>query len=90
VWDSFPLNSTRPSSRDPMHASYCSQPDPDGWVRDSGHGLLYWVPPDWRTRIHSPARLTIYLGSPTQPVSLDFEDFAFGTEWMQIFTGAQP
>jgi hypothetical protein len=60
---------------------FIAQPDPDGWVRDSEGGLLYWVPPDCRTGLHSPALLTIPLTSHIRSVSLDFEDFAFGTSW---------
>ena len=60
-------------------------PNMDGWVRDSEGGLLYWVPHDIRTGVHSPALLTIPLTSRDRSVSLDFDDFAFGTSWTQIF-----
>ena len=62
-----------------------ARPDPQGWVRDSEGGLLYWVPPECRTGLHSPALLTIPLTSRSRSVSLDTEDFAFGTSWTQIF-----
>ena len=90
VWDSDPHVSTLSSSYNPMHAPFLVQPDPDGWVRDSECGLLYWVPLDSRKSLHSPAFLTIPRASPIQSVSLDFEDWAFGTSWTQIFNCAQP
>src|SRR5260221_44799 len=74
-----------PTSSNPTYPSLYMQPDPDGWVRDSKHGLLYWVPSDCRTGLHSPALLTIPLTSHIRSVSLDFEDFAFGTSWNHIF-----
>ncbi len=71
-----------------MHADFCAKPDPDGWVRDSEGGLLYWVPPDCRTGLNSSARMTIPLTSRNRSVSLDFHDFAFGTSWTQILNNA--
>ena len=59
----------------------------DGWVRDPEGGLLYWVPPE--TGLHSPALLTIPQTSPTRSVSLNFDEFVFGTSWAQILTGGQ-
>jgi len=86
VWNSFPHVSTQySSSRNPVHAGLCARPDPDGWVRDSNNGLLYWVPPDCRAGLHSSALLTIPLTSRFRSVSLDFEDAAFGPSWTQIF-----
>jgi WD40 repeat protein len=66
------------------------RPDPEGWVRDSVGGLLYWVPQDCRAGLHSPALLTIPLTSPIRSVSLQFEEFVFGTSWTQIFNTANP
>jgi len=77
------------SSLNPMHPHFYAQPDPNSWVRDPGGGLLYWVPPDCRTGLHSPALLTIPLTSNIRSVSLDFTDFAFGTSWAEIFPGAR-
>ena len=88
AWDSFPYISIRPSSRNPIHPALCAMPDVGGWVRDSEGGLLYWVPPDIRTTVHSPAILTIPLTSRNRSVSLDFGDFDFGTSWTQIFKNA--
>jgi len=68
-----------------MHASLYEKPDPNGWVRDPEGGLLYWVPQDCRAGLHSLARLTIPPASSTRSVSLDFDDFVFGTSWTQIF-----
>jgi WD40 repeat protein len=76
AWDAYA--SVRPSSSNPMHASFYVKPDLDGWVRDSEGGLLYWVPQDCRKGLHSPALLTIPL---TFRNSLDFDEFAFGTSW---------
>jgi len=90
VWNSFPYTPVQPSARDPIRAGAFAQPDADGWVRDSKNGLLYWVPPDCRAGLHSPALLTIPPTSHTRSVSLDFEDFAFGTSWTQIFPGSRP
>ena len=57
----------------------------NGWVRDSEGDLLYWVPHDIRSGVHSPALLTIPINSPIRSVSLDLDDFAFGTSWAQIY-----
>ena len=86
VWDPFAHLSIQPPSCNPGYTQFRVQPDPDGWVRDSeGGGLLYWVPPDCRAGLHSPSLLTISLKPDIETVSLDFEDFAFGTSWTQIF-----
>ncbi len=85
VWDRFPYAPIRSSSCNPTHPRFCAEPDKDGWVRDEEGGLLYWVPHDCRKGLHSPAILTIPLTSQVRSVSLDFEDFVFGTEWTQIF-----
>jgi WD40 repeat protein len=60
-------------------------PDTDGWVKDPVGGLLYWVPHDCRAGLHSPALLTIPQASPVRSVSLQFDEFAFGNSWTQIF-----
>ena len=73
-----------------IHTHLCSPPNSEGWVRDSQGALLYWVPPDCRIGLHSPALLTIPPTSHIRSVSLNFEDFAFGTSWTQIFNTAQP
>ena len=65
-------------------------PDMDGWVRDSEGGLLYWIPHEIRTSLHSPALLTIPLASRNRSVSLDFDNFVFGESWAQIFKNADP
>src|SRR5258708_6137180 len=72
------------------YPNLCVEPDPNGWVTDSKGGLLYWVPPDCRIGLHSPALLTIPPTSHVRSVSLNFDDFAFGTSWNRIFNGAQP
>jgi WD40 repeat protein len=91
VWESFSHVSIQlSSSGNPMHPDHFGRPDSDGWVRDPEGGLLYWVPPDCCTGLHSPALLTIPPTSHTRSISLDFEDFAFGTSWTQIFSSAQP
>ena len=77
------------SSSNPIHVHFFSQPDSRGWIRDSDGGLLYWVPPDCRIGLHSPGPITIPMGFDRRSVSLDFEDFAFGTSWTQIFNSAQ-
>ena len=63
-------------------------PEKDGWAKDSEGGLLYWVPHDCCEGLHSPAVMTIPLTSRNRSVSLDFDDFAFGTSWSQIFKSA--
>jgi WD40 repeat protein len=91
VWDSFPHSSVPLSSSfNPVHDDFVAQPDADGWVRDSMDGLLYWVPPDCHVGLYSSALLTIPPTSHTQSVSLDLEDFAFGTAWTQIFNTGTP
>jgi len=77
------------SSRNLVYPHFCSQPDSQGWVRDSDGGLLYWVPLDCRRGLHSPALITIPMTSDLRSVSLGFDDFAFGTAWTEIFSTAQ-
>ena len=88
VDDSLSYLSIRPSSCNPIHPALYAMPCIDGWVRDSEGGLLYWVPHDIRETVHSPALLTIPLTSRNRSVSLDFDNFAFGTSWTQIFQSA--
>jgi len=86
VWDSVPHVPIKLSSySNPMHSDFCKHPHADGWVRDSEGGLLYWIPPDCRAGLHSPALLTIPLTSHIRSVSLDFQDFVFGTSWTKFF-----
>jgi len=86
VWGLFPHPPIQLSlSCDQAHANFCAQPDANGWVRYSNNGLLYWVPPDCRTGLHPPAVLTIPPTSNTRSVTLDFDDFVFGTSWTQVF-----
>ena len=83
-WDSSShLPIQLPSSGDHTRAN----PNPEGWVTDSYGRLLYWVPSDCRTGLHSPALLTIPPTSHVRSVSLDFEHFVFGNSWPQIFNG---
>ena len=90
VWDAFTSVSARCSSWDLMYAGFYADPDMDGRVRDSeAGGLLYWVPHDCRTGLHSPALLTIPLTSRSRSVSLDSNNFVFGTSWTQIFKDAR-
>ena len=85
---SIPHHSVQSSfSHNPPHPDFCAKLDPNGWVRDSNNGLLYWVPQDCRSGLHSPALLTIPVTSHIRSVALDFEDFAFGSSWTQIFCG---
>ena len=88
VWDPLPYAPIGSFSCNPIYPGLYAKPDNGGWVRDSEGGLLYWVPLDIRTGMHSPALLTIPLTSPNRSVSLDFNDFAFGTSWTQIFKDA--
>ena len=91
VWELFAHPHIQQSSTcNQVHANFCVQPDENGWVRDSNSGLLYCVPTDCLTGLHSAALLTIPPTSHTQSVSLDFEDFVFGTSWTQIFNSANP
>ena len=87
VSNSSPQGSIRPSLQ--THAHLRSLPNSEGWVTDSQGALLYWVPPDCRTGLHSPALLTIPPISYFRSVSLDLEHFVFGTSWTQIFKTAQ-
>ena len=83
--ESFPHLSIPPPSSNPIHLDFCGRPDQYGWVRDSNNCLLYWVPPYYRAGLHSPALLTLPLTSPIRSVSLDFDNFVFGTSWTEIF-----
>ena len=90
LWSSLPCIPTQHSpSYNPNHPHFHRSPDPDGWVRDSENGLLYWVPTYCRMSLHSPARLKISQTPDLQSVALDFEDFAFGTSWTHIFNNVR-
>ena len=52
-----------------------------GSTRDSDGSLLYWVPPYCRSGLYSPVSITIPIRFDHRPVSLDFEDFAFGPKF---------
>ena len=79
------------SSSHQIQASLGAQrPDSEGWLRDSEGGLLYWVPRECRAGLHSPALLTIPRTSDVRSVSLDFDDFNFGTSWTRIFNAIHP
>ena len=73
-----------------MSLDFRVRPDSDGWVRDPEGGLLYWVPPDCHTGLHSPALLTIPRTSHIRSVSLDFSNFVFGTSWTRVFISVPP
>jgi WD40 repeat protein len=81
IWD---LSSNIPI-RITSSAIEAALPDTEGWVKDPVGGLLYWVPHDCRAGLHSPALLTIPRASPVRSVSLQLDEFAFGTSWTQIF-----
>ena len=83
-----PVSREPPPSCKPLRACFYSRPDSLGWVRDSDGGLLYWVPPDCRIGLHSLAVITIPFICDIRPVSLDFNEFAYGTAWTQIFNSA--
>ena len=85
VSDIFPPPSVHITHCNTMHTALNRQPDSEGWVRDTTGGLLYWVPPDCRRGLHSPALLTIPRDSDIRSVSLKFDNFAFGTSWAHIF-----
>jgi WD40 repeat protein len=87
MWDSFPHASIQLPSSNPMHTALHAYPSPEGWVRDPMGGLLYWVPSDCRMGLHSSAPpQTIPLRSHMRSVSLDFEDFVFGTSWTRTYS----
>ena len=76
----------RPSPTDDQIApDFHVRPDQDGWVRDTEGGLLYWVPYDCLIGLRSTALLTIPLTTNIRSISLNFDDFVFGTSWTQIF-----
>ena len=89
VSNTFSSPSVHTSLHDTILATFHAEPDLEGWVRDTSGGLLYWVPPDCRRGLHSPALLTLPRDSPVRSVSLDFDDIAFGTSWADIFNGAR-
>jgi len=60
----------------------------DGWARDLEGGLLSWVPHDFRKGFDSPSFMTTTLTSHYRSVSPDFDNFAFGNSWTQIFINA--
>ena len=91
VWELFPCPATQPIFTCQRNdADFYARPDASGWVRDSKNGLLYCVPTDYRTGLHSPALLTIPESAHTRSITLDFENFVFGTSWTQIFSSANP
>ena len=77
--DEFPSPDVDISPCNTIHAALNAHPDAEGWVRDTTGGLLYWVPPGYRRGLHSPALLTIPRDSDVRSVSLNFDNFAFGT-----------
>jgi WD40 repeat protein len=81
IWDSSSNIPIRMTSS----ATEAALPDTEGWVKDPVGGLIYWVPHDCRAGLHSPALLTIPRASPVRSASLQFDQFAFGTSWTQIF-----
>jgi hypothetical protein len=44
--------------------------------------------PEFRTNLHSISLLAIPSASDTRSISLDFEDFVFGTSWPKIYNSA--
>ena len=70
------------------HIHFFSQPDSGGWISDSDGGLLYWVPLDCRSGLHSTTPIILPIRFHHWAVSLDFEEFAFGTTWTEIFNSA--
>ena len=85
MWDAA-IRSIRPSSTGIQISShFYALPDPEGWVRDPEGGLLYWVPLDSCKALHSPALLTLPRTSDIRSVSLDFNNFVFGTSWTHGF-----
>jgi hypothetical protein len=83
--DEFTYPSIDISSCATFQATLNARPDPEGWVRDTVGGLLYWVPPDRRMGLNSPVLLTIPQHSPLRAFSLNFDHFAFGVSWTRIF-----
>ena len=81
---SDPVSIQTSSAIHPMSPELHALPDAEGWVRDPEGGLLYWVPADSRIGLHSPALLTIPRTSPIRSVSLNFNEFVFGTSWTRV------
>jgi len=77
------IQSPLPSNQIQPH--FYALPGEDGWVHDSEGRLLYWVPPNHRPSLHSYRPLEYPLTSRARLISLDFNDFAYGTSWTQIF-----
>ena len=85
VYDAFPSPAVDVSLYNTTHAALNSRPDAEGWVRATTGGLLYWVPPGCRVGLRSSALLTLPRDSDVRSVSLNFDNFAFGTSWAQIY-----
>jgi len=85
VWDALPFASI---SCSPNHPELFAKPNIEGWVKDSGGGLLYWVPHECRSSVHSSALMTIPVISHYRSVSFDFDNIAFGTSWTRILKSA--
>ena len=85
---SVPIHPFTPHNQIPP--DFHAQPDQDGWVRDPEGGLLYWVPDYCLIALRSSAHFVIPLipNPNIRSVSLDFEDFVYGTSWTEIFVGA--
>ena len=89
MWDSFTHLSIPLSFYNPMSPDFCVPPNRDGWVKDSKGGLLIGYP-GLSYRLAFTCSPDTPKTSYVQSVSLDFEDFAFGTPWTQIFNSTQP
>ena len=85
---SVPIQSSPADNQIPP--DFRARPDQDGWVRDPEGGLLYWVPDYCLIALRSSAHFVIpVIPNPNiRSVSLDFEDFGYGTSWTEIFVGA--
>ncbi|KAF7966214.1 hypothetical protein HWV62_39682 [Athelia sp. TMB] len=54
-----------------------------GWMRNRKGELLFWVPPEHRTRLWWPHRIAV-IGTE-EPTRLDLEHFVHGEKWAQCY-----
>jgi len=54
----------------------------DGWVMDQDNEPLFWVPVEYRGRLHAP-QLKVVIEGPQTSTILDFSNSRFGRNWIE-------
>ena len=78
-------NSATPSPRDYRPSEDMND---DGWIVGPASELLFWVPPAYRDRLWTGARLEMVIGR--EVAQLDLSQFVHGTSWHECYRPSQP